>query len=500
MKRIWLVNGRRKTRTVQYSAWSLAIEIFLYIVLVLLLSGQIFAQKLVSTSTRKPNVVLILADDLGYGDLSSYGQQFWKTPNIDRLATEGAKLTNFYTPTPYCAPTRATLLTGRYPVRHGITANPNPEKVNNSFQTYRGGDDVGIADKELLLSEVFKSAGYATKIIGKWHLGHKPQFFPTKHGFDEYYGIPYSNDMRPVILMKDNQVVEYPVVQATLTKRYTQSAIEFIEKNKNKPFFLYLPHAMPHKPLAASEEFYTPDTKKDIYADAMRELDWSIGEVLKKLAEARLDENTIVIFLSDNGPWFGGCSGGLRGMKSQNWEGGIRVPFLARWKGHIPQGQVSNEAAGVIDIYPTLAKIAGITLPNNLVLDGRDIFPLLTSNAKTPHDVLFSFYTDKLQTVRSGKWKLHLNSPESSKLPSDSLWIDPRKPDGVTILAPYDQPKADQFPGLKTGDAAAAGLLFDLENDPGEQHNVAAQHADIVEQLTKKASSYNFKEVNKTIP
>lgn len=440
---------------------------------------------------RKTNVVLILADDLGYGDLSSYGQQQWKTPNIDRLAAEGARLTHFYTPTPYCAPTRASLLTGCYPLRHGLTANPNPEKAKN-FQTYRGGDDIGIADNQVLLSELFKSSGYTTAIIGKWHLGHKPSFLPTRHGFDEYFGIPYSNDMKPVVLLHNEDVVEYPVVQTTLTKRYTERAVRFIEANKDRPFFLYLPHAMPHKPLTASEEFYTPETTQDLYADAVRELDWSVGEVLKKLADTGLEENTIVIFLSDNGPWFGGSSGGLRGMKSQNWEGGIRVPFIVRWKKHIPAGHVSHEPAGVIDALPTLSRLTGITLPKELVLDGLDISALLTSPAKTPHTVLFSFYTNKLQTVSDGRWKLHLHSPELAQLPSDAAWIDPRRPDGVTILAPYEQPKADQFPGIRTGDAAGEGLLFDLVNDPAEQKNVAAQHPDIVEKLKRMATEYRF--------
>lgn len=442
------------------------------------------------THARKPNVILILADDLGYGDLSCYGQKDWQTPGIDQLAKEGARLLHFYTPTPYCAPTRASLLTGLYPIRHGLTSNPNPEKVNNSFQSYRGGDNIGIGADQLLLSEVLHDAGYRTKMIGKWHLGHKPEFFPTRHGFDEYYGIPYSNDMRPVLLMENDEVIEYPVIQATLTRRYTQKAIEFIEKNKEKPFFLYLPHAMPHKPLVASEEFYTPDTKGDLYADAMRELDWSISEVLKKVAAVNLEENTIVIFLSDNGPWFGGSSGGLRGMKSQNWEGGIRVPFLIRWKGQIPAGHVSNQPTGVIDVYPTILKLVGLPLPKEPSLDGMDISSVLKSQSPTPHDALFSFYNDKLQTVRSGKWKLHINAPESSQLPSTADWVDPRLPDGVTILAPFEQPKATQFPGIKTGDPSAAGMLFDLEADPAEQHNVASKHPDIVKSLLSKAQRY----------
>jgi uncharacterized sulfatase len=474
------------------------------ILFVSLLFGTVsWAQSPAKASTRgatptgkaatRPNIILILADDLGYGDLSCYGQQQWQTPNIDQLAAQGAKLTHFYTPTPYCAPTRASLLTGRYPVRHGMTANPNPEKVRASYQTYRGGDEVGIADSELLLSEVLKSAGYATQIIGKWHLGHKPQFFPTRHGFDHYYGIPYSNDMRPVLLMEDDATAEYPVVQATLTKRYTQKALEFIDTSKDRPFFLYLPHAMPHKPMAVSEAFYTPATKGDLYADAVRELDWSIGQILQKVSQLGLDENTIVVFLSDNGPWFGGSSGDLRGMKTQNWEGGIRVPLVVQWKGHIKPGHVSNQPAGVIDLYPTLLKAVGLPLPADRILDGKDIFPLWTSNAPSPHDALFSFYTDKLYTVRSGRWKLHLQSPESAELPSDSTWVDPRWPDGVTLLAPFEQAKASQFPGIKTGDRAAAGLLFDLEADPAEQKNVAADHPDIVEKLRKKAAGYSFR-------
>ncbi len=439
---------------------------------------------------RKPNIILILADDLGYGDLSCYGQKKWQTPNIDRLATDGTKLTHFYTPTPYCAPTRASLLTGLYPVRHGLTSNPNPEKVNNSFQTYRGGDEIGISDDQLLLSEVLSKAGYKTKMVGKWHLGHKPRYYATRHGFDEYYGIPYSNDMRPVVLMKNDSVIEYPVVQASLTQRYTQQAIQFIERNKDQAFFLYLPHAMPHKPLVASEKFYTADTKGDLYADAMRELDWSIGQVLQKLTELKLGNNTIVIFLSDNGPWFGGSSGNLRGMKSQNWEGGIRVPFLIQWPGKILPGYVSNEPTGVIDVFPTLIRLAGLELPSKPVLDGMDIAPVLISKAHSPHDALFSFYNNTLQTVRSGKWKLHINAPESSTLPHTADWIDPRLPDGVTILAPFEQPKATEFPGVKTGVASAPGLLFDLERDPAEQHNVAAKYPDIVKSLTLKASQY----------
>jgi arylsulfatase A-like enzyme len=462
---------------------------FYCILVLLILAGSIESVKAQKKPGRKPNVILILADDLGYGDLSSFGQQQWSTPNIDGLAAEGVKFTHFYTSTPYCAPSRASLLTGLYPVRHGLTTNPNPEKPTNSNQPTRG-DTVGIAAEQVLLSELFQNAGYATKIIGKWHLGHQPHFLPTRHGFDEYYGIPYSNDMPPVVLLENEKLAEYPVVQATLTQRYTQQALQFIEQNKDKPFFLYLPHAMPHKPLVASEQFYTPEIRGDLYADVLRELDWSIGEVLTKVSALNLEQETIILFLSDNGPWFGGSTEGLRGMKSQNWEGGIRVPLLVQWKGHLSAGHISNEPAGTIDIFPTLVKLAGLSLPKDLQLDGTDISSILYAKSKTPHDVLFSFHGEKFQTVRSGKWKLHLDTPEPSKRPAGEDWVDPRAPDGVTILAPFEQAKPAQFPGVKTGVPAAADLLFDLENDPSEQVNVAAQHPEVVKLLRKKAEAY----------
>lgn len=442
---------------------------------------------------QKPNVILILADDLGYGDLSAYGQTQWQTPNIDRIGKEGARLTDFYTPMPYCAPTRASLLTGRYPIHHGLTTNPFPDGgVRTNFQTFRGNDSLGLDPKELLLSELLKEKGYATKAIGKWHLGHRPQFLPTRHGFDEYFGIPYSNDMKPVKLLRNEATAEYPVLQATLTKRYTQEAVDFIGKNKSKPFFLYLPHAMPHKPLAASEEFYTPQTTKDLYADVMRELDWSIGQILDKVKAEGLDENTVIIFTSDNGPWFGGSSGGLRGMKATTWEGGMRVPFLVRWKGRIPAGVVNKEPSGTIDVFPTLTKWLDIALPKGVALDGKDISSLIVNaNAKSPHEALFGFYANNLNTVRSGKWKLHLRSPERNPpLPSDSNWVDPVWPDGVTIIAQNNQPKANQFPGLKTGDVWTEDALFDLEADPGEQHNVAKQNPEVLKRLKNLAANF----------
>ncbi|MEJ7607376.1 MAG: sulfatase-like hydrolase/transferase [Bryobacteraceae bacterium] len=265
---------------------------------------------------KPPNFILILADDLGYGDLACYGSKVNRTPHLDRMAREGVRFTDFYVPMPFCAPSRATLLTGRYPFRSGVTGNPAPDA---------GIHDVGLPPSEVTIAELLKPLGYATSCIGKWHLGHKPEWLPRTQGFDEYYGILYSNDMRPVQIVHNEKVAKYPVPQSQLTSDYTKQATDFIEKNRNQPFFLYLPHAMPHKPLAASEEFYTPNAPGQLYADVIRELDWSVGTILSKVKQLGLDENTMVMFLSDNGSWFGGSSGGLRGMKGSTWDGGIRV-------------------------------------------------------------------------------------------------------------------------------------------------------------------------------
>lgn len=427
---------------------------------------------------EKPNFIIIFADDLGYGDLECYGHPQFKTPNLNRMAAEGARLTQFNVPVPYCAPSRATLLTGRYPWRHGVWFNPAPDG-----KQFRSG--VGIADSEVLLSELLKENGYATLCVGKWHLGHDPQFYPTRHGFDDYLGILYSNDMRPVNLIKGEKVIEYPVIQANLTKRYTQRAVEFIRENQQKPFFLYLPHAMPHKPLAASEDFYKK-SGAGLYGDVIAELDWSVGEIFKTLKDLKLDENTFVIFASDNGPWFGGNTAGLSGMKSTSWEGGLRVPMIARWPGKIPPRQVIETVCGSIDVFPTILNQAGIKVPADRVIDGKDLFPVLTKQAPTQHQALFSMKGNSLFTVRSGPWKLHIKpSPRQLLANQGKDWIDPRGPDGVTIIAPYEQAMPDQPPGLLTGDKPVSMMLFNLEEDPAEQHNVAQAHPEVVSRLQK---------------
>jgi N-acetylgalactosamine-6-sulfatase len=431
--------------------------------------------------TQRPNVIVILADDLGYGDLGCYGHPKFKTPNLDQMAARGAKLTQFNCPAPFCAPTRASLMTGRYPLRCGLVANPAPD---GGSQT----DGLHLPENEITVAQLFKQGGYATGMVGKWHLGHaQEQWLPTHRGFDEYLGIPYSNDMRPVQLVEGDTRLEYPVVQVNLTQRYTARALAFIEKNQHRPFFLYLAHAMPHKPLAPSEDYYQK-SGAGLYGDVISELDASVGQVLAKLKELQLDEKTFVVFSSDNGAWFGGRCGGLRGMKGSSYEGGYRVPCLARWPGKIPAGHVSAQPAVMMDLFATALKIANIDLPSDRVIDGRDILPLLTSDAKSPHEVILGAQGAKLAAARDQRWKLHVLAPRDGFLALDKpgeRWIDPRGPDGVTILAPFEQIQPSEHPGLRTGDSPRAMQLFDLQADPGEQHDVAAQHPGEVARLKK---------------
>ncbi|MBI2480894.1 MAG: sulfatase [Planctomycetia bacterium] len=427
----------------------------------------------------QPNVIVILADDLGYGDLACYGHPKFKTPHLDRMAAEGARLTQFNTPMPFCAPTRASLLTGRYPFRCGMNGNPAPD----------GGpaaDTLALPDGEVTLAQLFKRAGYATGMVGKWHLGHKsPAQMPTGRGFDEYLGILYSNDMRPVELIEGTKAIEYPVAQATLTRRYTARALDFIERNQEKPFFLYLAHVMPHKPLATTEQYYK-QSGAGLYGDVLMDLDAGIGEVLGKLKELKLDESTFVVFTSDNGPWFGGSTGGLRGMKGSAYEGGFRVPCIARWPGKIPAGHVNASPAVTMDLFATALSVAGIEPSAGRVIDGRDIMPLLTGNAKSPHSAVFGQRSAQLAHVRDDRWKLHIIAPRDNfatlNKPGER-WIDPRGPDGVTILASYEQYQPSDHPGLITGDDSLPMQLFDLQSDPGEQTDIAAQHPQIVARL-----------------
>lgn len=423
----------------------------------------------------RPNVVIILADDLGSGDLGCYGHPRFKTPRLDRMAAEGVRLTQFNTPCPFCAPTRAALLTGRYPGRCGLTANPAPD-------AHPLGDRVHLPDKEILLPRILGQAGYQTAMVGKWHLGHRASSWrPIARGFDEYLGILYSNDMRPVELFEGDKRIEYPVVQATLTRRYTERALDFIERNRAKPFFLYFAHAMPHKPLACSEDFYKK-SGAGLYGDVIAELDWSVGQVLDKLSEVGCADRTLVVFTSDNGPYYGGSSGSLRGMKGTTWEGGYRVPCIVRWPGRAPAGKTSDALAITMDLFSTALAAAGVAPPSDRTIDGRDLLPTLNGAAPSPHDVIFGQGRADLSTARDARWKLHVLAQENPGTFRPDA-VDKRAPDGVTILAPFEQATREIYPGLKSGDATLAMSLFDLANDPSEQRNVAAKHPEIVERL-----------------
>lgn len=439
-------------------------------------------------AVQKTNVVIILCDDLGYGDVGIYGRGKFETPEIDRLADAGARLTHFYAPCPFCAPTRASLHTGRYPFRCGMMHNP--------FPRHDRWDTLGLPASEVTLGELFQQAGYRTALIGKWHLGHKPPFYPTRNGYDEYFGILYSNDMRPVELLDGEKVVEYPVVQATLTRRYTERAVRFIEANAERGYLLILAHAMPHKPLAPSEAFFGR-SGKGLYGDVMAELDWSVGQVRAAVERSGAADRTLIWFTSDNGPWYGGSTGGLRGMKGRSFEGGTRVPLIAVWPRRIPAGHRSDGLGVTMDIFATSLAAVGIEPPKDRVIDGANILPMLTGDAPSPHEVIFSMQGDHLHRVRSGPWSLLLR-PQPVDTPRGRMggtwydeqgrWRDPNGPDGVTILAPGDQPTPEEYPGELEGDAVKEVALFNIEEDPAERRDVAAEHPEVVERLRAAAA------------
>ncbi|HTM49870.1 MAG TPA: sulfatase [Bryobacteraceae bacterium] len=391
-----------------------------------------------------PNIVFIFADDLGWGDLGCYGSKL-PTPNIDRMAAEGVKFRQFYSANPLCSPSRAALMTGRYPTRVGVQRVLFPN------------DTIGLPDNETTVGQMLKSAGYRTMCVGKWHLGSQPQFLPTNRGFDEFFGLPYSNDMHPLPLMRNGDTVEKQATLAALTQRYTEEAQNFITRSKDGPFFLYLAHTYPHIPLAASERF-RGKSGLGRYGDAVMELDWSVGEILRTIRELGLDDNTLVMFSSDNGPWYQGSPGYLRGRKGSTYEGGVREPLVARFPGRIPAGLVSNGVASTMDILPTLAKLAGAPLPAQ-PLDGIDIWPLLTGQAESiDRDVLLYFDDWQLQCARWGKWKLHV-----ARYNSDAF--EPGPPEG-RINLPLIHPE-----------------LYDMENDPEESYDTAIDNPDVVAKI-----------------
>lgn len=418
-----------------------------------------------------PNIIIILTDDQGYGDLACYGNTALNTPNIDRMAADGIRFTDFYMAAGVCTPSRAALLTGSYPKRIGLG-----HRVIFPFST------TGLHPDEITIADMLKERGYATGIFGKWHLGHHLPFLPTRQGFDYYLGIPYSNDMAhliyrnadeflvgPLPLYRNEEVIETDPDQRYLTHRYTEEVINFITAHRDRPFFVYLPHSMPHEPIASSY-FFEGKSKYGLYGDVIEEIDWSVGRILDHLEALGIDDKTMVVFTSDNGAveWEGeggwvwspdrigkptideinyqsGSNGPLRGAKNSTWEGGMRVPFIVRWPTRIPEGRVSGELVTAMDLLPTIARLTGSALPGDRVIDGHDIWPILSGDeqAKSPYEAFYYYRDNRLQAVRSGKWKLHVFRPET----------------GTTQI------------------------LYDLEADVGETTDVSDQYPEVVRRL-----------------
>ncbi len=367
-------------------------------------------------SGQRPNFIVINIDDMGYADIEPYRKEVNYTPNLARMAKEGLRFTSWYA-APVCSPSRSALMTGCYPKRVGLS-------FGSWHAVLMPGDWHGLNPSEVTVGRLLQAGGYATACIGKWHLGDQPEFLPTKHGFDYYYGIPYSNDMRPapkanavqdyphppLPMLRNEQVVQEVTDQDFLTEAYTKEAVQFIEKNRNKPFFLYLPHSMVHGPLAAGKQ-WQGKTGLGLYADSVAEVDWSVGEILRTVERLKIAGNTLVIFLSDNGGTPRGVNTPLRGHKGSTWEGGIRVPAIAWWPGTIGKGRVSDEIVSNMDVLPTLAKLAGLGLPPNRVIDGQDLTPMLRgeAGAKSAYKAFYYYHSNQLRGVRQGDWKLHLS-------------------------------------------------------------------------------------------
>lgn len=439
---------------------------------------------------RQPNIVLVFTDDQGYADVGCFGAKGFDTPNLDRMAAEGTRFTSFYVAQAVCTASRAALMTGCYANRVSMSG-----ALNHTSRT-------GIHPDERLLPELCKSRGYTTAIFGKWHLGTLVQFGPLRNGFDQYLGIPYSNDnskyhpiirdMPPLPLYDGEQVVELDPDQSQFTQRFTQRAVQFIEANKDRPFFLYVPHVMPHVPIFASDRFLGR-TRRGLYGDVIEEIDWSVGRILAAVRKHGLDEQTLVIFTSDNGPFLSygdhaGSAAPLREGKLTTFEGGIRTPCIMRWPGKIPAGRVCDQLIASIDLLPTIAGLIGADLPPKRI-DGKDIWPVISgcADATTPHQAFFYYAGRELQAVRGGRWKLHF--------PHDYLTVaGPPGHDGKPSNFDKLQPKSIQQSGIR-GIASRHGYkvlriglsLYDLQTDPGETRNVAKEHPEIVTRLSELA-------------
>ncbi len=411
-----------------------------------------------AADAERPNIVIIFADDLGYGDLSCYGHPTIRTPHLDRMAGEGMRFTQFYSAAPICTPSRAALLTGRLPIRNGMCGGRGV-----LFPDSTG----GIAEEEITLAEVLKERGYATGCVGKWHLGHLPQYLPTRNGFDSYYGIPYSNDMKPCPLLENERTVEEPADQTTLTRRYTEQAVKFIRDHRDGPFFLYMPHTFPHVPLFASKES-AGRSERGLYGDVVEELDDSVGAVLDTIRNLNIADRTFVFFTSDNGPWLikdahGGSAGLLKEGKGSTWEGGMREPAIAWWPGKIPAGVITTELGATMDLFTTAVLLAGGEVPSDRVIDGVDLRGVLftppgTVGARMVRRDVMQFYRGaELWAFRKGPWKIHFKT----------------RPGYRGEEAAHDPP-----------------LLFNLEVDPSEKYDVAKKHPDVLADLVRAAGAH----------
>ena len=423
-----------------------------------------------SIAADKPNFIIIYADDLGYGDLGCYGNPTIRTPHLDQMAAEGMRFTQFYSASSVCTPSRAALMTGRLPIRSGMCSDKRRVLFPNS-----GG---GIPASEVTLAEALHEQGYTTGCFGKWHLGHLPQFLPTNNGFDTYFGIPYSNDMdrlndvgpkggaaflQPKVeywnvpLMQDLDIYERPADQKTITRRYTEHAVDFIKTQKENPFFIYLPHSLPHVPLFTDKAFEN-HSARGLYGDVIEEIDWSVGQILKTLKDEGLAENTCVFFSSDNGPWLifneqGGTAGLLKDGKGCTWEGGMREPGIAWWPGKIPAGEVTLELGSTMDLFTTFVTLAGGKIPQDRVIDGVDLSPVLFEGKPSPRETMFYYRGTELMAVRYKQWKAHYYTQ------------------GV-----YG---AD----AKKREKHETPLLYNLHHDPSERFNLNSKHPDVLEKI-----------------
>ncbi len=445
------------------------------LVIVLFLSILINSCSISPETLTQPNIVIIFCDDLGYGDLGTFGHPTIRTPNLDQMAEEGQKWTNFYVGASVCTPSRAALITGRLPIRNGMCGNRRvlfPNSVG------------GIQDGEITIAEVLKARGYSTACVGKWHLGHLPEYLPTNHGFDSYFGIPYSNDMdgvKPanrrdwkhamrepeyqfwnVPLMRNKEIIERPAVQTTITKRYTEESIKFIRKNRDQPFFLYLAHNLPHVPLFTSEDFHDVSLR-GLYGDVIEEIDWSVGQILETLRTEGLAENTMVVFTSDNGPWLvydqhGGSAGLLRDGKGTTWEGGMREPTIFWWPGRIQPGVVTDMGS-TMDLFPTVCKLTGADFPTDRIMDGVDLSRTLFDEEASPRQTMFYYRRTELYAVRKGLYKAHfITEPVYIKGHTPTYHVPP--------------------------------LLFHLGEDPSEKYNIAEDHPDVIADIMQEVERH----------